>query len=360
MNEIKTIRLSNIELLRIVAMFLVLALHANYYTHGAVTLEELGASKVSAIFRTYFQGITICCVNIFVLISGWFGICVSKRSFASFVFQCLYFLIGVYLISVFVGNTTFSLKGFLENFLIVQDLDYWFIKSYIGLYLLSPVLNVFSEHVDKRQFQVVLISFFVYQTVYGWIYPSVATINGGYSIISFIGLYLLARYVRKHSMKCFQYSRHTDLYIILGLSLLQLFFSVCAILSGKPIVGKFIDFGGYINPVTILMSLYIVILFSKLRITSSVINNIAKSSFAVYLFHTHKCIFKPLFCSPVFEASENYNGISGLAIIGIFIILVFFVSILLDIPRRILWKYIESRVVGKNINGYENYFKSKE
>lgn len=84
-------RLSNIELLRIVAMLLVLATHANFYLFGPPSTEELLNTPILSLFRIYAQGISICCVDIFVIISGWFGIHAQKRSFLSFTFQCLYF-----------------------------------------------------------------------------------------------------------------------------------------------------------------------------------------------------------------------------------------------------------------------------
>ena len=67
----------------------------------------------------------------------------------------------------------------------------------MGLYLFAPVINSFIENASKKQVQIFLISFYLFQTVYAWISPNgAAFFQTGYSSISFIGLYMLARYIR--------------------------------------------------------------------------------------------------------------------------------------------------------------------
>ena len=74
----------------------------------------------------------------------------------------------------------------------------WFIKAYLGLYIIAPVLNAFVNNAEKKAFQKVLLSFFIFQTAYSWISGGAVFFEGGYSTMSFIGLYLLARYVKLH------------------------------------------------------------------------------------------------------------------------------------------------------------------
>ena len=61
----------------------------------------------------------------------------------------------------------------------------------------EKVLNAFIEQASQKDFRNVLIAFFTFEFIYGWIFSgSTQHIQDGYSTISFIGLYLLARYVR--------------------------------------------------------------------------------------------------------------------------------------------------------------------
>ena len=77
-------RLSNIELLRIFSMFGVLIVHADFGALGNPTHTELFFTPVFTIMRTFIEAFAIVAVNVFVLISGWFGInyCFNVHSFS--------------------------------------------------------------------------------------------------------------------------------------------------------------------------------------------------------------------------------------------------------------------------------------
>lgn len=189
------VRQSNMELLRIIAMFLVLLVHADFFSLGAPSSSDCVNAPVDSSLKVFFEAISIACVDIFVCLSGWFGIRPSVRGFSNFVFQCLFWLIGLYIITLLIGTSTFSIQG-IKGCLALTKLN-WFIKAYILLYILAPVLNAFVEKASQKEFRNVLIAFFAFEFVYGWIFSgSTQHIVGGYSTISFIGLYLLARYVR--------------------------------------------------------------------------------------------------------------------------------------------------------------------
>lgn len=68
------IRDSNIELLRILAMFMVLLVHADFFSLGIPSVEDIQNNQLDSFWRIFFEAVNIPCVNIFVLISGYFGI----------------------------------------------------------------------------------------------------------------------------------------------------------------------------------------------------------------------------------------------------------------------------------------------
>ena len=63
-------RQSNIELFRIVAMFLVLVLHALFIAIGTPSQSQCLFAPGNAITRIFFQSLAIVAVDVFVLISG--------------------------------------------------------------------------------------------------------------------------------------------------------------------------------------------------------------------------------------------------------------------------------------------------
>ncbi len=195
-------RNTNVELLRILAMFLVLVVHADYWSLGEPTFQEVRENFLPSMTRIMIEAISIVCVNVFIFISGWFTIKPTLKGFGNFIFQCGYFLIGIYLVMLAAGQASLSLKGIAQCFCLTSS--GWFIKAYIGLYILSPILNLFVEKSSKRQLGITLASFYIFQTIYGFT-GAARFIEYGYSTFSFIGIYLLAQYVRRYISVDYKY-----------------------------------------------------------------------------------------------------------------------------------------------------------
>ena len=163
---------SNMELLRIVSMLLVLVVHAGFRALSVPTPAEAVAAPGSTLLRFFSESASIICVNVFVLLSGWYGIRFRLLRLAEFLFQVLFFVVvGFALYSLLFGFPGFRFSV-LSSLLLSDRWDYWFVKCYLGLYLFAPVLNAFAERVPRSAFRLFLVSFFLFQTVYGWLMPS--------------------------------------------------------------------------------------------------------------------------------------------------------------------------------------------
>lgn len=326
-------RQSNIELLRIIAMFMVLVVHANFVALGSVSWHDLILNPVIEGGRTFCEIICIPCVNIFILISGWFGIRTSKKGFLSFIFQCLYFYVLTYVIMILLREESFH-PMYIARFFWFSD-SCWFEKSYTALYILSPVLNSFIANASKKTWTIVLISFFLFEFLYG-ITNSTTYINYGYSAFSFIGLYLLGAYLRK-------YCNHSALVGFL-LFILSTFlnFVLYILLSKIHLSGPVIT---YINPIVILQAVGILFCFNNLKLHHNrIVNKIGKSTFAVYLFHTSPAMYVFGFlslCNYIYSIS---NGIFSALLIFLLLLFIYFSSIVLDMPRIYIWKKISYRI----------------
>lgn len=148
-------------------MFMVLTVHADFLAFGVPNYEEISAAPWSAIGRTFIEAAAVIGVNIFVMISGWFGIKPSVKGFCNFCFQVIYFYTLSLVITRLLGLNSISATN-LAHIICLPE-NGWFIISYMGLYVLAPVLNVFLDTSSKRVQANVLISFFTIQTVYGFI-----------------------------------------------------------------------------------------------------------------------------------------------------------------------------------------------
>ena len=58
---------SNMELLRIVAMLLVMIVHADFMALGAPTMEDMSEAPMDTFMRYLIGGMSSVCVNVFVL-----------------------------------------------------------------------------------------------------------------------------------------------------------------------------------------------------------------------------------------------------------------------------------------------------
>ena len=88
------VRESNIELLRNISMFMILVIHANFVALPKIGYEELMSNTTPSVVRYFIESIGIVAVNVFVLISGWFGVRPRTKSVLSFIYQILFFLVG--------------------------------------------------------------------------------------------------------------------------------------------------------------------------------------------------------------------------------------------------------------------------
>ena len=336
------VRQSNMELLRITAMFLVLLVHADFFSLGAPSAPDCVNAPIDSSLRVLFEAISKTCVDIFVCLSGWFGIRPSIRSFSNFVFQCLFWLIGLYVVTLLLGTSSISIQGLMGCFALTK-LN-WFIKAYILLYILSPVLNAFVEKVPRKEFKNVLIAFFTFEFIYGWLFSgSTQHIQSGLSTISFIGLYLLARYVRIYQPRISMKSKR---FYITSLSIAPLCLTMAYITP--PQLGiKTTVLGGfwisYVSPYCIAFSIFMILLFSKFQIQSKLINWVAASSFAVFLIHTNPNTlwhFKDLFVG----LYKKTNCIEfWLYTFGI-LIAIFITAVVIDQVRIWVWKLLWNKL----------------
>lgn len=331
-------RNSNVEMLRLISMMMILILHADYYALGFPKYADFVVAPVPTFFRSFFESISLVSVNLFVLISGWFGIKFKGAGLGKLVFQSVFIIALVYFIGVWLGYASFTGEGLLQCFLTTNGA--WFVRAYIGLWILSPVLNAFADKADKKTFGRVLICFYVFQTLYGF-YPYRASfIADGYSTFSFVGLYLLAQYVHRYKPGI---SHRPVLWLIATVVPYVLANFALTVFSEKPEIVELSIM--YTNPLCVLVALamLLVAVGMKPRASKSV-NYIASSAFAVYLIHICNPWTAAEYRRIALQIYNEYSGLQYLGVISLFLLAVFAAGILLDQVRKLLWAPIQKRL----------------
>ena len=327
-------RQSNIELLRIIAMLMILGLHVNFMALGGTSSEEIRNLPMQSLMRILSENICIVGVNIFVLISGWFGINFKNKGICNFIFQSLFFSVILFIPFITTGKIDANRINIMSAFLLYKN-AYWFFWAYIVLYIISPILNTFIENTDKATIRKVLILFFTTQTII-FIFTSTGFYKAGYDPLSFIGLYLLARYFRL-------YKNNNGKYIYLGIYLICMLCNtfLCFIPTYLGYNSEAIHAisNAYTNPLNIVGALSFLLFFTKFEFKSKCINWFATSCFGVYLFHCHFCL-EEYYTNYAKYIFNNFSGLTYFTITITFILGVFVISVLIDKIRIVCFNFL--------------------
>ena len=315
-------RESGVELLRIVAILMVLVCHANARVLGLPSGSDFVSAPVSSMARMLFGCIAVGGVNIFVMISGWFGIHAKPKGLVKLLFEVLFLLCAIYAIFLVTGHATLNAHD-IKVCLTLSD-EYWFVMAYIGLYIFSPVLNSFVEKASKHEFQLLLAGFYVFQCYYCWL-SGVLDYFGGYSIMFFCCLYLTARYFRLYPVPVL--SRHGVVVYSASLAIV-LMVSV----FGTALIGNCVRMLRYDNPLVIVGALGLLNTFSSLHFYSRVINSLATACFAVYIVHFDPLVF-PYFSMAVKTIYQSTSGLATVVAMSAFLVAVFLACWLVDRVR---------------------------
>lgn len=335
-----TKRLSNIELLRIVCMFMVLCLHADFMALGFPSHSDVDINPISTEISIFIELLCIVAVDVFVMISGWFGIKPSIKGFCNFMWQVI-FIIG--LLTIFEYS---FLEIPLNRVTIMQCFGLynggrWFVNAYIGLYVLSPILNAFINHSSSKQIVTSLVGLYVFQTIFG-LTDSSPSIRGGYSTFSFIGLYIFSSYL--HKIQNSLSIKRIYALIIIPLSINFILYNILLAVQADFWANKLIL---YINPLVIIQAAGVILLFSRIRISNRIsmyINYIASSCFAAYLLHAGKQQTFELYYGIAKDIYSYYDGIKYFGAIMLYMIAVYILAIILDQPRKLIWNRFLKRL----------------
>lgn len=271
-------RQSNFELLRIIAMFMVLILHTEPPAMQQSHIAELWIWNV-------FHYICIIAVDLFVFISGYFGIRSTPRSFLKFLVPPIVYTITL---GALVGEPTWRIPPFFTS-------PWWFVNAYFLLMLFAPFLNIVIENTNKKQhlFFVLGVSFLnIWQ---GFLQQQEGLVSG-FTIVNFINIYVFAQYYKKYGIgiSAFQ-KKYINLLLFLLLFLVAITVYVVKFHAVKYVMLGFVNY--YNSPLVLFGAFLVFTTFEKIQLKSSCINWVASSSFSVYLisnfYFFRECWYKP-------------------------------------------------------------------
>lgn len=304
---------SNFELLRIIAMLLIIGHH--FSIHSGFVFSDNSIS----LERAYLQFISMggkLGINLFILISGYFLINSKSIKISKIIklwLTMLTYSVGLYIVFLFrQGISVFDKQYFLTCLLPVGFGQWGFATNYFVLFLMSPLLNIALKGLDKKTYRKLLILFFILWSVLPTIniFSSVK-INYGFSdLLWFIYLYSFAGYIRLY------FDIHSNripfyfLFFILTCFASYFVFIVSNYFVQYPV--SLLDLvSNFFTPeyLTIFpMSVFMFLLFASLNIKySKLINFIASSVFGIYLIHDNFLVRSFLWTNIFYGVKYTYS-----------------------------------------------------
>lgn len=289
-------RNSNNELLRIVCMFFIVFHHFLVHAVWPETLEMSESLTSGIALSTITNGFVFIGVNCFLLISGYYGIKLRWRGIIRlFIICATYGLLG-YLFHLWRDDVSFGRSVLYNTIFIFSHNNWWYIKCYLILMLLSPLLNAGIENMNKKTHQLVIIGLIVCQVYFGYYWEIGEFDVRGYGAMQFITMYMIGAYIKR--------------YVTLRLERRWLYIGVyaaCALLWGfiSCLWHKY-DLSGwwhpfrYNNPLIIISSIAFFLFFHTFSFYSKSINWIAGGTLAAYLIQDQE-----YFSTSIYNAVEK-------------------------------------------------------
>lgn len=317
-------RQSNIELLRIIAMTMIVSGHI--ILHGLNNEPQYSKNIIS---------LTIYGVNIFVLISGYFRIKLKFRSLIDLI-GCVYFYVILSYIATYgIYGEPLQFSHLKHILFPISCYDYWFVSVYIFLMLISPLINSGMERMSDRMQVIVLSALFYISCFSGWVL--VSPINpSGYNIIQFIFMYMLGGIIRRYDAILKRIPTKWYILTFIAIYIVVLFISKISDSKAFP----------YNSPLVISGAIILFCLFAKTRIKNSRwINYIAGCMFPVYLIqdgHIGQYLYKTIYDSYI-NTNGGGNFFFYAILLGYFTFL-FISAISLESLRRLLMSSLVGRL----------------
>ena len=326
----KPVRNSNHELLRIIAMFMIVFIHANIYLFYFVN------GTLAFFFNGMVNGICNIGVACFMLISGYYGMKFDVRKFVRM--ECMmitYSLLETVLYYFLMPEQMQGaalLEQLVKSCLPFITRKYWFYSCYVCLLFLSGYIEKFIVHLKQAEFERLLILLLVLFSVFPTLFYFELIPDNGKGLFHMIMVYMIGRYIRMY--------RDVKLPKKAGMIFLLLWV-INGISHEIPIeVGGIYHHLCKDNSITnLMMAVILFYLFKELNFKSGFINKAASNVFAVFALND---ALVTVGMALLFDSGfRSTNGISGFMMLTGIVIFILILCLLIGAVRKLLFDRLD-------------------
>lgn len=326
-------RQSNFELLRVLAMTVMIGHHFSVHGGYDFASTELTLVKLWHYFFYYSGKIAFVAV---VLISGYFLVMDTSRKIHWGKLLKLWVQISFYSSVIYLGNALytgeFSALQCFYSFLPITRREWWFASAYFVLFITYPYINILLHSLDKKKYQQLVLLLMAIWCVCPTITKSDLESN---RYLLLVLLYIVAGYLRLHGLSDGATKRLG--WAAWGIAAVSFLTAMVFTVLGSrfPFLAENSAhlFGTNKFP-TLIMAIYVFVVFSKLKIKNNqLINRLASTMFGVYLIHD-STIIRPLLWQKRFHWIVHYNSLGVIPYSIAVVLVVYGVCSLIDILRQ--------------------------
>lgn len=343
-----------IDLLRIFLMVLIVTGHL--FTHTGIR-ENVSAYSLKWLFTWGCQSLSVCAVDCFILITGYFSSIDSKLRIKRIVVlwcRVFFYSITIYLILLLTGCIKFSMIGILHAILPILSEQYWFFTSYVLLLFLIPFINVMLSNLSDfllRYLSILILVVFYCLPIFSIFFVQFDSTKG-FGIIGFVTLYILGYSMRK---LCVDLSRAKLLLMLLLNSLI--------VLSSKLILTYIVErldlntgsglFYHYNSIFQLLNAAILLLLFKSIKCsekTHRFLTFVSSSVFGVYLIHEHPDLRHFIWNTWLYDVLFNSSVVAYILLSLLIPLIVFVACTLMDKIRKGLFLLLSNTCLVKKVN----------
>ena len=339
-------RIIGVDIAKIVAMLLVVAVHVNGF--GLPYIGDNRPGLCYLLLRSFLGAIFMACINIFAMASGYVGITASfklSRLIRLWIQVAFTGLVVLACIDFFM-DINVQVKDYLKACVPIAKQQYWYMTAYFMLCFVRPLLNAGIKSLAQKDLRNMIILLLCIICGESFICSAGALgVAAGYSFEWLVVLYVVGAYMR--------------LYNSMDKSRMFLLECVCfcAMIVGwiPPVLKKFtlqigmhthqiLEFGGYTSPFTVLIAIFIFSFCLKIRIaserTKKVLNFLSSTTLGVYLIHVQPVFFRDVFRRTVGEltVSGGWDYFYSLIVVTM---VVYIACTILDLLRIMLFRFVK-------------------
>ena len=352
-------RIVSIEVLRILAMMMVVMLH--YLGKGNLLPSLTGELQPNHYVAWAMESFCVVAVNVYMLISGYFLVesgfkaarlveLLCQVLFYTLLIPMILFGLGV------IGKEDITIYVLLQNILPIQMNHYWFMNAYVVMYLFSPILSVAAKTMKKEQLKGAIIALLLFFSVSKTVLPvQLSMDNRGNDGLWFICVYLVAAYIRLYGIPFFAgkngFRRSILCYLggCAGIYVLTFAIRFVHLMTGKFDYFVHICFD-YNHVLNLFAAVGLFYAFLQLKLSSEgrlakIVYFAAPYSLGVYLFHEQMQL-RMLWPHWLGASADGHPVMFVLRCIGC-VLLVYLIGTLVDACRSMLFHGVK-RVFAKN------------